>query len=182
MTLQKSRESRKRNVGYVVLYALGIEFRALLRDTDSAQKINDEPVPGADALRKPMALRSQEHAAIELRRRKPLPLQASDRLNGRGVSHPEPTGNIRGARLAAARQEIVDQFDIVLENCTSLRRTCLFKPPRLNGLDRQLGRRRWRFLACHQTMIPLSALIRAHCHSKFEYYISKSIGRGLIIL
>ena len=66
LTLQEARESGECDVGDVMLDALRIEFRALLGDTDGAQKIDDEPMPGADAIGKTMPLRRQEHAAIEL--------------------------------------------------------------------------------------------------------------------
>src|SRR6202043_3533167 len=76
LALQKPRESRERNIGHMMLDALGIEFRALLRNADGAQNIDNEPMPGADTIGEAMPLRRQEHAPIELRGGKPFPFQA----------------------------------------------------------------------------------------------------------
>ena len=57
LALQKERESVERDIGHVMLDALGIEFRALLGDADGAQKIDNEPMPGADAIGETMPFR-----------------------------------------------------------------------------------------------------------------------------
>ena len=45
LALQKPRECGERDIGHVMLNALGIEFRALLRNADGAQNIDNEPMP-----------------------------------------------------------------------------------------------------------------------------------------
>ena len=109
-------------------------------NADGAQNIDNEPMPGADTIGEAMPLRRQEHAPIELRGGKPVPFQAGDRFDRCRVRHSETVGDIRRARLAAARQKVVDQFDIILEDRRCLCRTRLFKASGLHRLDRQLGR------------------------------------------
>src|SRR5580692_10544615 len=48
LALQKPRESGERDIGHMMLDALGIEFRALLRNADGAQNIDNEPMPVND--------------------------------------------------------------------------------------------------------------------------------------
>ena len=54
---------------------------------------------------------------------------------------PSRPGDIGRARLAAARKEIVDQFDVILEDRRGLGRTRFFKAPRLHRLAGQFD---WR--------------------------------------
>ena len=61
---QKARERRQRDIGHMMLNALGIEFRAGLRDADGAQKIDHEPVPRADTVGESVPLRRQKHTPV----------------------------------------------------------------------------------------------------------------------
>ena len=57
----------------------------------------------------------QEHATIRLLHHEPLGDQAPQRLRDRRLCHPEASGDIDLARLAAIGDQIGDQLDIVLQ-------------------------------------------------------------------
>jgi hypothetical protein len=58
-------------------------------------------------------------------------------LDGGRVGHAETAGNIGRARLAAAGQQICDEFDIVLEQRSRLRGAGLSEPARLGQFGRK---------------------------------------------
>jgi len=182
LALQKERESVERDIGHVMLDALGIEFRALLGDTDGAQKIDNEPMPGADAIGETMSLRRQEHAAVELRCGKPLALEAGDRLDRGRMGDAQPAGDIGRARLSAASKEIVDQFDVILKDRCRLSRTRFFKAPRLHRLNREFDGRLWccRRFRGHLVFVPWRHI---RCADRsFEKYELKSITKSIDFL
>src|ERR1700678_1779167 len=59
-TTEKTGEGRKRSIRDMVFDALGIKLRAMLRHTDGDEKIDDEPVAGADARGKLQTLLREE--------------------------------------------------------------------------------------------------------------------------
>jgi hypothetical protein len=120
---------------------LGVEFRILLGNANGAQKIDDEPVAGADSIRKTTSLGGQENAAIELRGHKPFAFEAADGFDRGCMRHAQPAGYVGRARLAAACQEIVDQFDVIFKDSRRLRRTRFFKALGLDHFTGQLNGR-----------------------------------------
>ena len=90
----------------------------------------------------------EEHAAIRLGHGKALALQPADRLDRGGVRNAEPAGDVGGPRLAAVRQQVGDQLDIVLAQCAGLRRTRLAEPQCLGRFGRKVGAPRIR-RTCH---------------------------------
>ena len=79
------------------------------------KQIDDQPVALMNAFRHGGARLGQKDPAIGLRLREPLALQAGDRLAGGRVGDAEPPRNIGRARFAIGRDQIGDQFGVVLE-------------------------------------------------------------------
>ena len=68
------------------------------------------------ALRKISSVVGQEDRAVGPRDDEPLPLEARNRLDDRGLRDPEPAGDVDGSRLARLTDEVGNQLDIVLRN------------------------------------------------------------------
>ena len=86
--------------------ALGIHLCRLLRDADRHQQIDHEPMPRPRPPRQHFAGRRQKHAAIELRCRQPLALQARDALDGGRMRDAEPPGNVGASPSVPIRSEM----------------------------------------------------------------------------
>ena len=121
----------------MVFNTLGIKLRAVLWHTNGDEKVDDEAVAVADFRGERRTFRRQEHAAIELGGRKAFALQPGDALDGGGVRHAEPAGDVGRARLAFGFQQVVDQLDIIFEDRRRLGGTRLAEPFGLIGLRRQ---------------------------------------------
>ena len=142
-TAQKRLERPQRRGGDIVLDALGVGLRRLARRADGDQQIDDEPVPLMHAFGHRGASLGQKYSAIGLRSREPLAFQAGDRLAGGGVGDAKPPRDIRCARFAIGRDQIGDQFGVILERRGRARGARLAEAVGLRGLGRKFrGRRR----------------------------------------
>ena len=135
---QKLRERLQRDFRDVVLDAFGVGLGGFGRHAERAQQIDHQPVAHAHAVGERVALFGQEHAAIGPRGRQAGALEARDGLDRGGVRDAEPPGDVGRPRLALARQQIRDQFGIVLEQRGRLRRPRLAEAARLGAFRRKL--------------------------------------------
>ena len=96
------------DVRHVVLDPLGVLLGRFGWDADGQQQVHHQAVAGAHTIGQPFAGLGQEHAAIRLGDRQPLPLQAADRLDGGGVRTPRRRAMSvgRASPLLASRSEI----------------------------------------------------------------------------
>ena len=103
------------------------------RHAQRAQHVDDEAVAHPHPIGQLVALLGQKHPAIGPRRRQAGALEARNGLDGGGVRHAEPAGDVGGPRLAFAFEQIRDQLGIILKKRSRLRRPRLAEPARLGA-------------------------------------------------
>src|SRR5271165_1522292 len=167
---QKRLEGSQRCGGDIVLDALGVGLRRLARRANGNQQIDDEPVALTHAFRHRGASLGQKYSAIGLRSREPLAFQAGDRLAGGGVGDAKPPRDIRCARFAIGRDQIGDQFSIVLERRGRARGARLAEAVGLRGLGRKFrGCRRRALAALPGDQTALAQPGAKHYQRRFNY-------------
>ena len=155
-----------------MLYALGVGLRGLARRADGDEEIDHQPVALVCAFGHRRARFGQKYAAIWLRPRQTLALQAGDGLAGGRVGDAKPARDVGRARLAVGRDQIGDQFGIVLEHRGRAGRARLAEAVGLRGLRRKRRGSRRRPLAAlpgrqvAPSLAPRKAKYPCRFHSK----------------
>ena len=108
-------KGRKSVIGHMVFDPFCIKFGNILGHTNSDEETDNGAVPRPNPVRKRGSGIGQKHAAIGLRRGKPLSLQARNGLSRRWLGNAHPRCDIGDARLSHFRMEIADHLHVIFQ-------------------------------------------------------------------